>query len=156
MSDCNGVIELRFSDMIDEIKKLSAKVTKMIIVVTVALTVMTAGYFIIRYSAEKGAPPAKWEERLKAIEQDQHEDIDKKLNDFMKEIRKEMRKDRVYHEELENQPDESSSVPLLEYQPDGVLTLIKNQENKKGSRRKIEITERNKIYIENINVGRYK
>ena len=90
---CSGSIELMSVDITNEIKKLANKVKQMILVVTVALAVVTAGYFILRYAAEKSNPPiVKWEQRLQQIEQDQHEDIDERLQEFMREIKKEMAK----------------------------------------------------------------
>jgi len=93
LSDCNGTIELKAADIMDEIKKVSSKVTKMIIVVSVALTVATAGYFLIRYAAEKTTKPtANWEERLEQIEQDQHDDFNERLDRLSQELREEMQR----------------------------------------------------------------
>lgn len=86
-ADCNGALELRYADVMESLRAISNKISKMIIVVSVVIAVATTGYFIIRYAAEKGAPPAKWEQRLQEIEQDQHEDIDDRLNEFMKQIK---------------------------------------------------------------------
>lgn len=92
IQDCNGTIELKTADIMEEIKKLSAKVTKMIIVVSVAFAVATAGYFLIRYAAEKSTPSPNWEDRLQQIENDQHDDFDKRLDQLSKELRDEMQR----------------------------------------------------------------
>ena len=93
MKECTDQLG-QSGDIMSEIKKLSTKVTKMLIVVSVTLAVATGGYFLLRYAAEKNTskPPVNWEERLKKIEADQHEDFNKRLNQLMDEIRKEMKK----------------------------------------------------------------
>lgn len=91
--DCNGTIELRTADIMEEIKKLSHKVTKLLIVVSVTITVATSGYFLIRYAAEKNQKlPVDWQQKYEKIESEQQNIIDTKLEKLMKEIREEMRK----------------------------------------------------------------
>jgi hypothetical protein len=102
IDDCSGTVVTKSDDIMEFLRQLNMKITKLIVGITVVVLVATGGYFVIRYAAEKGAPPAKWEERLRSIEQDQHEDIDEKLKEFMDEIRKEMRKN--HSEEKADEP----------------------------------------------------
>jgi hypothetical protein len=90
---CSETVEMKTDGIMEEVKALGNKVNRMILVVVVSFSIMTGGFFLIRYAAEQSvAPPDNWEERLRAIEEDQHEDIDNKLNKFMDEIRNEMRR----------------------------------------------------------------
>ena len=99
IDDCAGTVESTTFDIMELLRTINNKITKMVIVVIVAFSVVTGGYFLIRYAAEQGAPPAKWEERLEAIEQDQHEDMDIKLKEFMDEIIKEINKRHTEEED---------------------------------------------------------
>ena len=92
IDECSGTVVTTSNDIMEYLRLINGKMTKMLIAIAIVIAVSTGGYFIIRYAAEKGAPPAAWEERLKSIEEDQHRDIDEKLDEFMKELRKEMRK----------------------------------------------------------------
>jgi len=87
--DCSGTIELKTADIMESIKQLSSKVTKMILVVTVALTVATAGYFLIRYAADQ-SKKSGWEATHEQIEKKQQEEFDEKFDHFTDEIRLQM------------------------------------------------------------------
>jgi len=92
IDECSGKVVTTSNDIMKYLSEINNKITKMLIALTVVIAVATGGYFVIRYAAEKGAPPAAWEERLRTIEEDQHNDIDEKLDEFMKEMRKEIRR----------------------------------------------------------------
>jgi len=79
--------------LLAEIKKIGAKVTKMIIVVSVTLTVATAGYFLIKYAAEHDKhPPVDWQSKYEQIEKEQQDMIDSKLEKLMKDVRNEIKR----------------------------------------------------------------
>ena len=102
MVDCNGTIELKSADIMEGIRNLSSKVTKMILVVSVALTVATIGYFVIRYAADTKQETG-WESKLEEIELHQQTEFDEKLEQFMKDIKKQM--DRL-HKDTPEKVDE--------------------------------------------------
>jgi len=79
--------------ILEEIKKVGAKVTKMLIVVSVTLTVATAGYFLIKYAAEHDDhPPVDWQSKYEQIEREQQDMIDSKLERLMKDIKDEIKR----------------------------------------------------------------
>ena len=92
IDECSGTVVNTSNDIMEFLRQINTKLTKMLLVISVVIVVATGGYFIIRYAAEKGAPPAAWEERLQDIENDQHDDFDKKLKGFMEDIKKEINK----------------------------------------------------------------
>jgi len=93
LGSLSGKVETKSTGLMAEIKILGGKVTKMLIVVSVTLTVATAGYFLIKYAAEHDKhPPVNWQQKYEQIEKEQQDLIDSKLESLMKEIRNEMKK----------------------------------------------------------------
>lgn len=99
IDECEETVVSKSDDIMEFLRQINNKITRMLIIISVVVVVATGGYFIIRYAAEKGAPPAKWEERLKTIEQDQHEDMDIKLREFTEGIKKEINKRHMGEED---------------------------------------------------------
>jgi len=89
------VITETSGDVMNLLRIINAKITKMFIIVTVAVSIATGGYFLIRYAADTNDTNKAfqaWEERHEKIESDQEKAMDEKLNNFMNEIRNEMNK----------------------------------------------------------------
>jgi len=108
INDCSGTVELKALDIMDMLRKINTKITKMIIVVGVTLTVSTTGYFLIKYAAEHSEhPPVDWQKKYEKIEKEQQDMIDTKLEKLMKDVRDEIKR---LHPAKENGDKEDESV----------------------------------------------
>lgn len=72
-------------------QSILSRVTKMLIIVSVAVSVSTLGYFMIRYTAENQIT-STWEKKYQQIEKEKEKQIDEKLEVMIKQIREEMKK----------------------------------------------------------------
>jgi hypothetical protein len=85
ISDCNGTIELRTLEIKDLIKDLITRVNRMILAVTIAVTITTGGYFIIRYMADDHI-------NINTLRQELKQERHNEQNEIVKKIQEEMRK----------------------------------------------------------------
>jgi hypothetical protein len=89
IDSCSETVSTKSEDIMEFLRAINAKITKMFIVFSVVVAVATGGYFLIRYAAETTTPP-NWEEKLEEIEQHQQKEMEKKINDMMEELKKEI------------------------------------------------------------------
>ena len=89
IDSCEETVTTTSEDLMTELKKMSNKVSKMILVVVVAFTILTGAYIIIRSVADN-------QESISATQEAQHRKV---ATDVIEEIRKEIRK---LHNEDEN------------------------------------------------------
>jgi hypothetical protein len=87
-------------------QSILSRVTKMLIIVSVAVTVSTLGYFMIRYTAENQIT-STWEKKYIQIKKEEEKQIDAKLEYMMEQIREEMNelhqgKDLLDNESIHN------------------------------------------------------
>lgn len=101
-----GNAETQTGAIMELLRSINTKITKLFIIVTACVTIATGGYFIIRYAADMDNGNKNftaWEERHEAIESNQEKAMDEKLNRFMDEIRKQM---NTLHADDKEQVDE--------------------------------------------------
>ncbi len=87
VDDCSDNVDTKTSDLMAEIVKLSGKVSKMILVVVVAFTILMGSYVVIRSIADK----VKIYDYT-AVEAKQSKAFDDRIDGLMINIRKEMKK----------------------------------------------------------------
>lgn len=92
---CAETVETKSDGLMEEIKNIGHKVNRMILVVVVAFSVMTGGYFLIKYAADTDNS-----KELQRIEEEQQVIFDEKLKGFMEDVRDEIRKIHKHDEEV--------------------------------------------------------
>ena len=100
IDDCAGTVESTTGDIMELLRSVNTKITKMIVTVVVAFAVMTGGYFLIVSAANKSTQTPttafeQWVKQHEDIEDKQVGDLNKKLDEFMKQIKSEMDKRHV-------------------------------------------------------------
>lgn len=70
-------------------QSILSRVTKMLIIVSVAVSVSTLGYFMIRYTAENQIA-STMEKKYIQMQKEKEEQMDKKLENMMEQIRDEI------------------------------------------------------------------
>jgi len=86
IDDCNGSIELKTSEIKDLIKDLITRVNRMILVVTVAITIATGGYFILRYMADDHIDINTLRKELKQERKEEQNETIKKIQEEMRKL----------------------------------------------------------------------
>jgi len=93
-NDVSNNIELKSINILRGLSNINNKVSRMILVVVVAFTVVTSGYFLIKYAAERGQVLSY--EKFKI---EQNEILDKRFKKLMNDMGKEMDKRHIVKEE---------------------------------------------------------
>jgi len=96
---CSETVENTSGDLMEEIKNISGRVNKMIIVVVVAFTVLASAYGIVKTVGDSESKFDTWKEK---IDIEQEEARHKIANEVIEELRKEM---RLLH--IQNKPEEN-------------------------------------------------
>ncbi|MCK5611085.1 hypothetical protein KAR91_54935 [Candidatus Pacearchaeota archaeon] len=78
---CTETVEVTGKDLMEEIKKLSSRVSKMILVVLVTFTVLTGTYVFISNIADHKKESIEWK---KKIEEAKEEMVNKAIEEFKK------------------------------------------------------------------------
>lgn len=84
---CSETINSNSNDIMKELKSLHSKVTKMLIIISLTISISTGGYFIIRSTADNDTIIEK---HLDKKFDDLSKQISKERNDEIEKLRKEM------------------------------------------------------------------
>lgn len=86
---CSGIIELKTAEIRDLIKELITRVNRMILAVSVAVTITTGGYFILKYMADDHITINKLRQELKQERQIEQNEMIKKIQEEMRRLHSE-------------------------------------------------------------------
>jgi len=86
IDNCSNAVAVKTKDLMTEIKKVNSKVSKMILVVAVAFTILTGTYVVIRTVADDNSQLDKYKE----FEDKAHNEILNNVTNQIKQLRREL------------------------------------------------------------------
>jgi len=91
IDDCTETVETKSVGLMDEIKKISSKVNKMILVVTVAFSLLAGTYIFVRSSYDSGIKFQEWQDRIEKRQRTEHsilvDEITKQIKEGFKNLK---------------------------------------------------------------------
>lgn len=95
IDDCEDVVEIETHKVMELLRSINDKISRMILVVVVSFSVVTAGYFLIRYAAEKSQTKA-----YEKVKQEQIILMDSRFNKLANEMIEEIEKRVITNQEI--------------------------------------------------------
>ena len=89
MDVCTETIETTSSDLMSELRKVTSRVNKMILVVSVAFSLMAGTYILVRSVSDSDKKFDKWEKKIEAQQKEERRAI---TDEVIKQLRDEIRK----------------------------------------------------------------
>lgn len=95
INNCEETVETKTDNVIKILKTINGKISRMILVVAVSFTIVTSGYFLIRYAAEKSQ-----EKIYETVKQEQTVIMNKRFNKLTEDMIEEIEKRFIDKHEL--------------------------------------------------------
>jgi len=86
---CTETVESTTGDLMDELKKISGRVNKMILVVSVAFSLMVGTYILVRSVSDSDTKFNAWQKKIEEKQNSEHQAI---ADEVIEKLRDEIRK----------------------------------------------------------------